>query len=108
MEKNIELNGVQNAHAVLGDITLDLPRMRFDLVISNPPTHSGKEVLASFVGEAREMLKPGGRLYLVVNRLLSARDMMASAFGNVEQVGRHKGFIVLKATKSRLPPGERP
>jgi 16S rRNA (guanine1207-N2)-methyltransferase len=101
-EQNLRLNGVENAHVVLGDITLDLPRMRFDLVISNPPTHSGKEVLASFVDESHHVLRPGGSLYLVVNRLLSVRDMMAAIFGEAEQVERRKGFVVLHAKKPRL------
>jgi 16S rRNA (guanine1207-N2)-methyltransferase len=107
-QRNVELNHVENAHVVLGDITMDLPRMRFDLVLTNPPTHSGKEVLASFVNESFEVLRPGGWLYLVVNRLLSVRDMMASSFGNAELVERKKGFIVLRAQKKPLPTGERP
>src|SRR4029077_15629492 len=107
-QRNIELNHIQNAHVVLSDITLDLPRKRFDLVLSNPPTHSGKEVLASFVNESFEVLRPGGWLYLVVNRLLSVRETIASSFGNVELVKKKKGFIVLRAQKKHLPPGERP
>src|SRR5947209_16117690 len=77
-EQNVTLNGVTNAHVVLGDVTLDLPpRLRFDLVVSNPPTHSGKEVLARFVDESYSVLRPGGHMYVVVNRLLSIRTMMS-------------------------------
>lgn len=101
MEENVRLNGIENAHVTLGDITLDLPRLKFDLVVSNPPTHSGKEVLAAFVSEAYGVLRPGGHLYLVVNRLLSVREVMAETFGAAEQVARHKGFIVLRARKPR-------
>ncbi len=101
-EENVQLNRVENVHVVLGDITLDLPpKLRFDLVVSNPPTHQGKDVLASFVSESHQVLRPGGSLYLVVNRLLSVRDVMAGAFGNAEHVERRKGFIVLKSTKER-------
>jgi 16S rRNA (guanine1207-N2)-methyltransferase len=100
-EENIELNNIKNAHVVLSDITLDLPPTRFDLVLSNPPTHSGKEVLASFIEESYSVLRPGGWLYLVVNRLLSIRDMMDGIFGSVEQVARRKGFIILRAQKQR-------
>ena len=107
-QRNAELNHVENAHVILGDITRDLPAVRFDLVLSNPPTHSGKEVLDAFVSEAHEVLRPGGWLYLVVNRLLSVREMMASRFGNTDLVDRRKGFIVLRSQKLRLPPGERP
>jgi 16S rRNA (guanine1207-N2)-methyltransferase len=101
-EENTRLNNVTNAHVVLGDITLDLPpRLRFDLVVSNPPTHSGKEVLAGFVEESYRVLRPGGWMYVVVNRLLSIRAMMAETFGEVEQVSRRQGFVVLRAQKPR-------
>ncbi len=101
-EQNVKQNGVMNAHVVLGDVTLDLPPgMRFDLVLSNPPTHSGKEVLARFVDESYAVLRPGGRMYVVVNRLLSVRAMMSDRFGEVEQVARRKGFVVLAARKPR-------
>jgi len=101
-QENVLLNRIENAHVLLGDITLDLPpRLRFDLVLSNPPTHSGKQVLTNFVDEAYDVLRPGGWLYLVINRLLSIRDLMAATFGQVEQVERHKGFIVFRAQKPR-------
>lgn len=101
-EQNATLNGATNAHVVLGDVTIDLPpRLRFDLVVSNPPTHSGKEVLARFVDESYAVLRPGGRMFVVVNRLLSIRAMMAERFGEVEQVARRKGFVVLAAQKAR-------
>lgn len=106
-EENVALNRVQNAHVLLSDITMDLPpKFRCDLALSNPPTHSGKEVLQSFVGQAHDVLRPGGALYLVVNRLLSVRDSMHEIFGNVELVERRKGFIVLRAEKTRRRAGE--
>lgn len=107
-EENVALNRIQNAHVLLSDVTLDLPpKLRFDLVLSNPPTHSGKDVLHSFVGEAYDVLRPGGALYIVVNRLLSVRTMMAEIFRSAEQVERRRGFIVLRAEKPRLGTGAR-
>jgi 16S rRNA (guanine1207-N2)-methyltransferase len=100
-EENMRLNSIENAHVVLGDVTRDLPKMRFDLVVSNPPTHSGRAVLASFIAESYDVLRPGGSLYIVVNRLLSAKEMMTETFGNVREMARHKGFIVLESHKER-------
>lgn len=101
-QENTHLNSAMNVHVVLSDITLDLPaNLRFDLVVSNPPTHGGKEVLVSFVEESYRVLRPGGKLYVVVNRLLSVRSMMEQRFGEVEQVARRKGFIVLCSQKPR-------
>jgi 16S rRNA (guanine1207-N2)-methyltransferase len=100
-ERNLALNGVANADVVLGDGTHDLPKgARFDVVASNPPTHSGREVLDDMVAGAYAVLRPRGRLYMVVNRLLSLRDEVERVFGNVETAARWKGYVVVKATKT--------
>ena len=100
-EHNLELNGITNAEVVLGDGVHDLPsKARFDVVVSNPPTHSGREVLDDFVAGAYHVLRPRGQLFLVVNRLLSLRREVARVFGNEAIVGRSKGFIVIRAVKT--------
>src|SRR3990172_3073894 len=102
--RNLELNGVTNAEVVLGDGVHDLPpKMRFDVVASNPPTHSGREVLDDFVAGAYRVLKPRGQLYLVINRLLSLRREVESVFGAAEIAARSGGYVVIQAVKqSRL------
>lgn len=102
-ERNLERNGISNAHVVLGDITVDLRRsLKFDVVVSNPPTHDGKEVLRRFVDESYRVLRPGGSLWVVVNRLLSIQSMMTHTFGAAEPVSRRSGFVVLRSGKPRL------
>jgi 16S rRNA (guanine1207-N2)-methyltransferase len=100
-QRNLELNGIGNAEVVLGDGVHDLPaRSLFDVVASNPPTHSGREVLEDFVRGAYKVLKPRGQLYLVINRLLSLRREVEAVFGAAEVVARSKGFVVLRAVKA--------
>jgi 16S rRNA (guanine1207-N2)-methyltransferase len=99
-QRNLELNGVENAEVVLGDGAHDLPpKTRFDVILSNPPTHSGREVLDDLVASAYKALRPRGQLYLVINRLLSLRREVESVFGNTETAARHKGFVVIRAVK---------
>jgi 16S rRNA (guanine1207-N2)-methyltransferase len=99
-ERNIGLNGVTNATVVLGDGTNDLPpKSRFDVVVSNPPTHSGREVLDEMVAGAFQHLKARGQLYLVINRLLSLKHEVEDVFGSSEVVARSKGFVVIRAQK---------
>ena len=99
-QRNLETNGVENAEVVLGDGVHDLPpKTRFDVILSNPPTHSGREVLDGLVASAYKALRPRGRLYLVINRLLSLRREVDSVFGNSETVARHKGFVVIRGVK---------
>jgi 16S rRNA (guanine1207-N2)-methyltransferase len=100
-ERNLELNKVTNAEVVLGDGAHDLPpKSRFDVVVSNPPTHSGREVLDDFVASAYHVLRPRGQLYLVINRLLSLKREVDEVFGNSETVARSKGYVVLRAVKT--------
>ena len=99
-ERNLALNGIENADVVLGDGFRDLPpKARYDVIASNPPTHSGREVLDEMVAGAYKALKPRGQLFLVINRLLSLRREVEQVFGNSEAVGREKGFVVIRAVK---------
>jgi 16S rRNA (guanine1207-N2)-methyltransferase len=99
-QRNLEANGVTNAGVVLGDGVLDLPpKAKYDLVVSNPPTHSGREVLDELVAGAYKVLRPRGQLYLVINRLQSLRREVQDVFGGAEAVAHSKGYVVLKAVK---------
>jgi 16S rRNA (guanine1207-N2)-methyltransferase len=97
---NLEQNGVTNAEVVLGDGVLDLPpKAKYDVVVTNPPTHSGREVLDEIVAGSYKVLRPRGALYLVINRLLSLRREVEDVFGGAEAVAHSKGYVVLKAVK---------
>ena len=99
-ERNLAINGIENADVVLGDGFRDLPpKARYDVIVSNPPTHSGREVLDEMVAGAYKALKPRGQLFLVINRLLSLRREVERVFGNSETAGREKGFVVIRAVK---------
>jgi 16S rRNA (guanine1207-N2)-methyltransferase len=106
-QRNIELNQVGNATVILGDGVHDLPpKSRFDVVVSNPPTHSGREVLDDMVAGAYKVLKARGQLYLVINRLLSLQREVEVVFGSSEVVARSKGFVVIRAQKQQLQRGD--
>jgi 16S rRNA (guanine1207-N2)-methyltransferase len=99
-DRNLGLNGIENADVVLGDGFRDLsPKTRYDVIASNPPTHSGRDVLDEMVAGAYKALKPRGQLFLVINRLLSLRREVEQTFGNSEVVAREKAFIVVRAVK---------
>ena len=106
-QRNLEANGVTNAEVVLGDGVLDLPpKAKYDVVVTNPPTHSGREVLDELVAGAYKVLKPRGALYMVINRLLSLRREVEDVFGGAEAVAHSKGYVVLKAVKQPRVHGE--
>jgi 16S rRNA (guanine1207-N2)-methyltransferase len=106
-QRNLELNSVENAEVILGDSINDLPpKSRFDVVVSNPPTHSGREVLDEMVAGAYKVLKPRGQLFMVINRLLSLRREVEDVFGNSDTAAREKGFVVIRAVKVPKPRGD--
>jgi 16S rRNA (guanine1207-N2)-methyltransferase len=106
-QRNLEANGVTNAEVVLGDGVLDLPpKAKYDVVVTNPPTHSGREVLDEIVAGAYKVLKPRGAMYMVINRLLSLRREVEDVFGGAEAVAHSKGYVVLKAVKQPITHGE--
>lgn len=52
------------------DCARGLPEDRFDLVVSNPPTHVGDSVLDELFGRARDVLAPDGRFLAVHHEAL--------------------------------------
>jgi len=104
-ERNLALNGVENAEVVLGDGVHELPpKARFDVVVSNPPTHGGREVLEDFVHGAYKVLRPRGTLYFVFNRLPSLLREIEATFGNAEVVERSAGYMLVRAVKTPRTP----
>lgn len=72
---------------------------RYDLVLSNPPFHAGKEVdtatAGAFISQARAVLEPGGRLMLVANRFLTYERQMAPWFSRVTVAAQSSAYRVL-------------
>lgn len=80
------------------DVNEPLPTSGFDLVLNNPPCHSGTAidytVARTMFRLAFVALAPGGRLLVVANRKLPyERDL--AAFGSVEVVNEQAGFKLL-------------
>lgn len=78
-----------------------LPRDAADVVMLNPPFHSGTAVDLSLVGPlldaALGLLKPGGLLYLVHNSHARYRHQIEERFEQVRQLERTPTFTVLIA-----------
>lgn len=97
--RNIQLNGVRNARAVLSD-GFAAVEGGFDFVISNPPIRAGKRVIYAMFDEARNRLNPGGALFIVIRKQQGAPSALAhlrEVYGNAEMIARDKGFWVIRA-----------
>lgn len=73
---------------------------RCDAVILNPPIRAGKSVVYRLFEEARAHLRPGGSLWIVIQKKQgapSARQRLEELFTNVETVSRDGGYHVFRA-----------
>lgn len=75
-----------------------------DLVLLNPPFHTGSTVHAGvalrLIDEAARVLKPGGELWTVYNTHLAYRAAMTRSVGETRQVARGPKFTVTVSTRA--------
>lgn len=74
---------------------------KYDYIVSNPPIRVGKEKLYEIVMNAKEHLKDGGSLWIVVRKQQGAESMlrdMKNAYKTVEVIAKKKGFFIIKAS----------
>jgi 16S rRNA (guanine1207-N2)-methyltransferase len=100
----VAANGLDGrVRVVRDDAAASLPDASVDLVVCNPPFHSGAAVsedLAErlFAGAAR-VLRPGGELWCVYNSHLPHRDALRRIVGPTRQVARDPAFTVTASTR---------
>ncbi len=79
------------------------PDSSADLILFNPPFHSGAAVHAStslrLFAEAARVLKPGGELWVVANRHLSYRPALRRMVGSTRVISQNPKFTVTASIK---------
>lgn len=72
----------------------------FDYIISNPPIRVGKQILYQILFKAKEHLKKGGKLIIVVNKDQGAKSIMRDLEKEYQVcvLDKNKGFYVIEAT----------
>lgn len=85
------------------DATDFKPAAPYDVVVSNPPFHSGRAgdpgLGRAFIRAAAAMLAPSGQFWMVANRHLPYEAELAQCFREVEEAGGTPGFKVLRAAR---------
>lgn len=101
--RNLKLNGVTNAQAVVSDRLASIPENQmFDVILTNPPIRAGKQVVHGIFEEACTHLKQGGSLWVVIQKKQGAPSAFArlqELYGDVEEVERKKGYSIFRAQK---------
>ncbi|MGT2934740.1 class I SAM-dependent methyltransferase [Streptococcus castoreus] len=75
---------------------------QFEHIISNPPIRAGKKVVHEIIEKSIDFLVDEGDLTIVIQKKQgapSAKEKMATIFGNVEIMKKDKGYYVLRSRK---------
>ena len=96
--RNLAENGVK-ATVVQGD-GFAAVEGTFDAIVTNPPIRAGKAVIYGLFAQARDYLKPGGALYIVIRKQQgapSALKYLKEIYAAAEVIDRGSGFHVIRA-----------
>lgn len=81
------------------DATLPLPGIQVDIVVMNPPFHTGRKgqpgLGIAFIRAAAALLRPAGQLWLVANRHLPYEAAMTASFRRHSEVAGTAAFKIL-------------
>ena len=102
-EKNRQLNHIDNASCQLSNGFDQIPKQKFDLIVSNIPAKVGKEMLYIYLFDALDYLKPGGSFYIVT--ITGLRQFFKrgfnEVFGHYEKIKQGKTYTVARGIKQR-------
>lgn len=104
--ENAKRNGIANVSVLQSDLFEAVRDERFDVILTNPPIRAGKVVVHRIFEEGYELLRPGGCMWVVIQKKQgapSAEAKLEAVFGTVEEIGKDKGYRILKATKPERP-----
>jgi 16S rRNA (guanine1207-N2)-methyltransferase len=94
-----------SGRALASDVYDAVRGEQYDLIVSNPPFHRGKQVDTSvadrLIAEAPAHVLPGGQLLVVANAFLAYGRVMERAFRHVETVAATRQYHVLMASEPR-------
>jgi 16S rRNA (guanine1207-N2)-methyltransferase len=97
--KNAELNNIGNTEIFLSNGFSEVGDRRFDLITSNLPAKTGKELYYLYFYDALFRMKPGARFYVVT--ITGLRKFIQKAFievfGNYEKLKQGKTYTVAVA-----------
>ncbi len=103
--ENIRLHQIACARAFPGDILRWAADGSYDLVVSNPPFHSGHavdyQVAQAFIQDSWRVLRSGGRLLLVANRFIRYDRLLLATFGQVSVLTESGKYHVLQSERGK-------
>jgi len=101
--ENATLNGVANYRVVVSDLFEPAEVGEQDVVVTNPPTHAGKQMVLELLRRAAASLRLGGRMYLVGHKYLGVKSLQGELerwMGPVDLLDRGAGYRVILCVKT--------
>lgn len=95
-EVNAKANGLANYTCITNATLGGLENDSFDVILANPPYYANSEVAKLFIGTSRELLRRGGRFYLVTRMPVQTIPEVVETFGDAESV-ENRGYTILIA-----------
>ena len=97
---NMVRNGITNADAQVSDLFKDAVRDA-DIIVTNPPIRAGKDTVFRLYEGAKDHLREGGVLWVVIRKAQGAPSSITrlkTLFRHVEVKNRSKGYWIIRAT----------
>ena len=96
---NAKLNKINNVEILASDGFENLDNLKFDKILSHPPTHAGNETLIEFMEGAKNHLRPDGVLYFVTEKRVKPyiNREFERVFGNYQEVASEKDWTLSMA-----------
>jgi 16S rRNA (guanine1207-N2)-methyltransferase len=102
-QRNSSRNNIDNVRVFVSDLLEKVSENKYQLILSNPPFHTGKEVdyivATSLFKQAEQVLEPGGKIIIVANKFIPYENLMKKTFNNVTTLAQTGKFIVLSSEK---------
>ena len=100
-ERNRVRNRIDNASCLLSNGFDQIPKQRFDVIVSNIPAKVGKEMLYIYLFDALEYLQPGGSFYIVTITGLRQffKRGFSEVFGHYEKIKQGRNYTVARGIK---------
>lgn len=99
---NANINKVTNVEVIPSDGFEDLPKVHFNVVLSNPPSHTPKETVIKFIEDARTRLHNKGMLYFVTEKRIKPmiKREFERVFGNYEAIASTNEFVISRTIRN--------
>lgn len=94
---NLDKNGLEASKTTCD--CLDEIERKFDVIVTNPPTHQGSSITDEIFQESFNHLKEGGKLYAVYNQNMNFELKLSKIFKKAETVAERENFKLIEASK---------